>query len=103
MSDSTRCPPAKSATFVAIGVRGPVIVLKAMHGIRRIIRNCSAPLGLDEAGHFTPEWSEPFIDCAVPVFATTQELHSKSEIEFAKHSLRKRRDFCRNAKIAATH
>ena len=55
-------------TFMAIGMRDPVIVPKAMYGMERIVRNCPKPLELADAGHFVPEWADTFVDRAIAAF-----------------------------------
>jgi hypothetical protein len=44
------------ASFMAIGMRDPVLGAPVMNELRRHIRNCPAPMEVSEAGHFTPEW-----------------------------------------------
>lgn len=43
-------------SFMAIGMTDPVLGPPVMHGLRKIIRGCPAPLELPEAGHFVQEW-----------------------------------------------
>jgi pimeloyl-ACP methyl ester carboxylesterase len=45
-------------SFMAIGMTDPVLGPPVMHGLRKLIRNCPAPLELPEAGHFVQEWGE---------------------------------------------
>jgi haloalkane dehalogenase len=45
-------------TFMAIGMRDPVLGPPVMHALRRLIRGCPAPYEIAEAGHFVQEWGE---------------------------------------------
>ncbi len=42
-------------SFMAVGMRDPVLGPPAMAALHRIIRNCPPPLELHDAGHFTQE------------------------------------------------
>jgi haloalkane dehalogenase len=42
-------------SFLAIGMKDPVLGAPAMQALRATIRNCPSPLELAEAGHFTQE------------------------------------------------
>jgi haloalkane dehalogenase len=48
----------QGGSFMAIGLRDPVLGGPVMHALRQSIRHCPAPMELAEAGHFTPEWGE---------------------------------------------
>lgn len=45
-------------TFMAVGMRDPVLGMPVMIHLQKLIRNCPPPLQLAEAGHFTQEWGE---------------------------------------------
>lgn len=42
-------------TFMAIGMQDPVLGESAMRGLQKVIRNCPAPLLVQDAGHFVQE------------------------------------------------
>ena len=46
-------------TFMAIGMRDPVLGPPVMHALRASIRGCPAPYEHAAAGHFVQEWGEP--------------------------------------------
>jgi pimeloyl-ACP methyl ester carboxylesterase len=46
-------------SFMAIGMRDPVLGPRVMHGLKKVIRGCPPPLEVPEAGHFVPEWGTP--------------------------------------------
>ncbi|WP_300295162.1 haloalkane dehalogenase [Ferrovibrio sp.] len=52
-------------SFMAIGMTDPVLGPPVMHGLRKIIRGCPAPLELPEAGHFVQEWGERVAEAAL--------------------------------------
>lgn len=56
-------------TFMAVGVRDPVLGLPAMTYLQKQIRNCQPPLELEEAGHFAQEWGEEIAIKALQAFA----------------------------------
>lgn len=43
-------------TFMAIGMRDPVLTPRTMHYLRKSIRNCPEPYEVAEGGHFLQEW-----------------------------------------------
>ena len=45
-------------TFMAVGMKDPVLGPPAMSLLRRIIRNCPPPYEVAEGGHFLQEWGE---------------------------------------------
>jgi len=45
-------------SFMAVGKADPVLGLPAMKQLQTWIRNCPAPLILDDAGHFVQEWGD---------------------------------------------
>jgi haloalkane dehalogenase/tRNA(adenine34) deaminase len=55
-------------SFMAIGMRDPVLgppVMRALHGQ---IRGCPAPMEVPEAGHFVQEWGESIATAALAHF-----------------------------------
>ena len=45
-------------TFMAIGMKDPVLGPSVMRHLKNIIRNCPEPYEVEHAGHFTQEWGE---------------------------------------------
>ncbi len=45
-------------TFMAVGVKDPVLGLPVMSQLRKLIRGCPEPYLLPQAGHFVQEWGE---------------------------------------------
>jgi haloalkane dehalogenase/tRNA(adenine34) deaminase len=43
-------------SFMAIGMKDPVLGAPVMKALQKTIRGCSAPMELADAGHFVPEW-----------------------------------------------
>ena len=56
------------ASFMAIGVRDPVLGEEAMLPLRSVIRGCPEPMRLADAGHFVPEWGGPVARAALAEF-----------------------------------
>jgi haloalkane dehalogenase len=56
-------------SFMAIGLRDPVLGKPVMEDLRATIRGCPAPLEIPEAGHFVQEWGEPVARAALEAFA----------------------------------
>ena len=52
-------------SFMAIGMKDPVLGPAAMRAVRANIRGCPPPCELPEAGHFVQESAAEFIDRAV--------------------------------------
>lgn len=52
-------------SFMAIGLRDPVLGKPVMEELRRTIRGCPPPLEIPEAGHFVQEWGEPVARAAL--------------------------------------
>jgi len=57
------------ASFMAIGMRDPVITPAAMHALHATIRNCPPPLELADAGHFVQERGDAVARAALASFA----------------------------------
>lgn len=56
------------ASFMAIGVRDPVLGPAVMRGLHASIRNCPAPQDVPDGGHFLPEWGTPIAAQALESF-----------------------------------
>ncbi len=55
-------------SFMAVGVQDPVLGLPIMTALRDMIRNCPAPLELENAGHFTQEAGAVIVARALEAF-----------------------------------
>jgi len=55
-------------TFMAVGMKDPVLGPPAMAYLRKQIRNCPPSLELSEAGHFVQEWGEEVATKALKAF-----------------------------------
>ncbi len=55
-------------TFMAVGGADPVLGPPVMEKLRAQIRNCPAPMVIDEAGHFVQEWGAPVARAALKAF-----------------------------------
>ncbi len=55
-------------SFMAIGMRDPVLGPPVMHALAGVIRGCPPPLEVPEAGHFVPEWGGPIALTALEHF-----------------------------------
>ena len=55
-------------SFMAIGVKDPVLGEPAMRALHRVIRSCPEPMLLPEAGHFVQEWGEAVASAALTHF-----------------------------------
>ncbi|GMV01189.1 MAG: alpha/beta fold hydrolase [Burkholderiaceae bacterium] len=55
-------------SFMAIGLRDPVLGEEAMLPLRSVIRGCPEPMRLAHAGHFVPEWGGPVARAALAEF-----------------------------------
>ncbi|MCU0975704.1 MAG: haloalkane dehalogenase [Steroidobacteraceae bacterium] len=60
-------------TFMAIGLRDPVLGEPVMRALQRRIRGCAEPMLLPEAGHFVQEWGEPVARAALAHFGLAAE------------------------------
>ena len=58
----------RGQSFMAIGLRDPVLGKPVMEELRTTIRGCPPPLELPEAGHFVQEWGEPVARAALAAF-----------------------------------
>lgn len=55
-------------TFMAVGMKDPVLGPAVMAELRSQIRNCPAPLEIPEGGHFVQEWGEEIAHAALKTF-----------------------------------
>jgi len=55
-------------SFMAIGMKDPVLGPPAMRYLHGIIRNCPPPIEVPEAGHFVQEWGQAIAERAVVEF-----------------------------------
>ena len=58
-------------SFMAVGMKDPVLGPAAMTSLARTIRNCPAPLEIAEGGHFLQEWGAPIAQAALRHFELT--------------------------------
>ena len=58
-------------SFMAIGMKDPVLGPPAMRALHATIRNCPPPLELAEAGHFAQEAGTVIVEAAMASFAAT--------------------------------
>jgi len=58
----------RGQSFMAIGLRDPVLGKPVMEELRSTIRGCPPALELPEAGHFVQEWGEPIARKALAAF-----------------------------------
>ena len=59
----------RGESFMAVGMKDPVLGPPAMRALRATIRNCPPPLELAEAGHFVQEAGAVIVDAATASFA----------------------------------
>jgi haloalkane dehalogenase len=55
-------------SFMAIGMKDPVLGPPAMASLARTIRRCPPPLEVPDAGHFVQEWGAPIAQAALRHF-----------------------------------
>ena len=55
-------------TFMAVGMKDPVLGPPVMAALRQTIRGCPAPLEIAEGGHFVQEWGDEIARAALTVF-----------------------------------
>ncbi|MFY7855204.1 MAG: haloalkane dehalogenase [Rubrivivax sp.] len=55
-------------SFMAVGMKDPVLGPPVMASLRRAIRGCPEPMELAEAGHFVQEWGRPIAEAALRRF-----------------------------------
>lgn len=59
-------------SFMAIGMKDPVLGPPAMHALRAMIRGCPAPIEIAEGGHFVQEHGEGIARAALANFANVR-------------------------------
>lgn len=55
----------RGPSFMAIGMKDPVLGPVVMNALRQHINGCPAPLEIADAGHFVQEWGEPIATAAL--------------------------------------
>ena len=55
-------------SFMAIGMKDPVLGPPAMRGLRKFIRGCPEPMEVADAGHFVQEWGTDIAKAALARF-----------------------------------
>jgi pimeloyl-ACP methyl ester carboxylesterase len=58
----------RGQTFMAVGMKDPVLGPPVMAALRNTIRGCPAPLEIPEGGHFVQEWGEEIARAALKAF-----------------------------------
>ena len=61
-------------SFMAIGMRDPVLGEAPMRALQATIRGCPAPMEVAEGGHFVQEWGAPIAAAALAHFKLTGPL-----------------------------
>jgi pimeloyl-ACP methyl ester carboxylesterase len=56
-------------SFMAIGMKDPVLGPPVMMGLHKIIRGCPPPMQVADGGHFVQEWGEPIARAALAASA----------------------------------
>ncbi|HEY6348483.1 MAG TPA: haloalkane dehalogenase [Candidatus Angelobacter sp.] len=56
-------------SFMAVGIKDPVLGPPAMAYLRKQIRNCPPPFEVEDAGHFVQEWGEEVATRALQSFS----------------------------------
>jgi len=62
----------RGESFMAIGLRDPVLGKPVMEELRGVIRGCPPALEIPEAGHFVQEWGEPIARAALAAFGLSR-------------------------------
>ena len=55
-------------TFMAIGMKDPVLGPPAMYALKKMIKGCPDPMEIADGGHFVQEWGEPIAKAALEAF-----------------------------------
>lgn len=58
----------RGQSFMAVGMKDPVLGPPVMGALRKTIRGCPAPLEIPGGGHFVQEWGEEIARAAVKAF-----------------------------------
>jgi haloalkane dehalogenase/tRNA(adenine34) deaminase len=59
-------------TFMAVGIKDPVLGPPVMAALRKIVRNCPPPYAVAEGGHFLQEWGEQVARQALAHFRSSR-------------------------------
>ncbi|MEP7303382.1 MAG: haloalkane dehalogenase [Caldimonas sp.] len=59
-------------SFMAIGMKDPVLGEVPMRSLQKTLRGCPAPLEVAEGGHFVQEWGAPIAAAALASFGLAQ-------------------------------
>lgn len=58
----------RGQSFMAVGMKDPVLGPAVMARLRETIRGCPAPLEIAEGGHFLQEWGDEVASAALAAF-----------------------------------
>lgn len=58
----------RGQSFMAVGMKDPVLGPEVMAALRKTIRGCPAPLEIQDGGHFVQEWGAEIAQAAVTAF-----------------------------------
>ena len=64
------------ASFMAIGMKDPVLGAPVMYALKKLIRNCPPPYEHAEAGHFVQEWGGDIARRALATFGSAKSAPS---------------------------
>ncbi len=65
-------------SFMAIGMKDPVLGEAPMRSLQKMIRGCPAPLEVAEGGHFVQEWGAPIAAAALGSFGLRPKSNTLS-------------------------
>jgi pimeloyl-ACP methyl ester carboxylesterase len=60
-------------SFMAIGMKDPVLGPAVMQGLHSVIKGCPPPFEVAEAGHFVQEWGGPVAEAALRQFGWVRD------------------------------
>ena len=60
----------RGETFMAVGMKDPVLGPPVMEALGKTIRGCPAPLEIPEGGHFVQEWGDEIARAALKAFGS---------------------------------
>ncbi|MFN0183435.1 MAG: haloalkane dehalogenase [Aquabacterium sp.] len=55
-------------SFMAVGMKDPVLGPAVMQALRQVIRGCPEPMAVPDGGHFVQEWGAPIAEAALRRF-----------------------------------
>jgi haloalkane dehalogenase/tRNA(adenine34) deaminase len=58
----------KGQSFMAVGMKDPVLGPPVMQALRKYIANCPEPFEHPDAGHFVQEWGAEIAEAALAAF-----------------------------------